>query len=49
MASKHNSVYAIYNRSKWVLGYLGSLIVIGTALGFFFLTFPGSGCEFRVQ
>ena len=49
MASKHNSVYAIYNRSKWVLGYLGSLIVIEITLGFFLLTFPGGGCEFQVQ
>jgi hypothetical protein len=43
-----NSVYALYNRNKWVLGYLGSLAVIQFALAIVVSSFPGGGRKFRV-
>ncbi|KAF8526742.1 hypothetical protein JB92DRAFT_2871310 [Gautieria morchelliformis] len=36
-------VYALYNRNKWILGYLGSVIVIQLAVCIFVFTFPGRG------
>ncbi|KAF8532322.1 hypothetical protein JB92DRAFT_1313531 [Gautieria morchelliformis] len=36
-------VYALYNRNKWILGYLSSVIVIHFSLSIFFFTFPGGG------
>ncbi|KAF8501346.1 hypothetical protein JB92DRAFT_866185 [Gautieria morchelliformis] len=36
-------VYALYNRNKWILGYLGAVIVIQFAACIFVSTFPGHG------
>jgi hypothetical protein len=43
------SVYALYNRNKWILGYLSSIIVIQFALSLVVCTFPGGGRMFRVK
>ncbi|KAF8524977.1 hypothetical protein JB92DRAFT_2877849 [Gautieria morchelliformis] len=36
-------VYALYNRNKWILGYLSSVILIQFAVCIFVFTFPGRG------
>ncbi|KAF8482251.1 hypothetical protein JB92DRAFT_3036451 [Gautieria morchelliformis] len=36
-------VYALYNRHKWTLGYLSSIVVIQLAVSTFVYAFPGHG------
>ncbi|KAF8494520.1 hypothetical protein JB92DRAFT_3126870 [Gautieria morchelliformis] len=39
----NDSVYALYNRNKWILGYLSSIVAIQSAGSICVSTFPGRG------